>query len=108
VAAEEAAAEGDEERAEDDLGAAGLGKSHPQNESKLEGIVEGEPVDRAHGALKHRKAGKDHPVGEPLRIVGFGSTEQRGHGVVAGNSEADDVDEELAADVEKDEEEVRA
>ena len=30
----------------------GLGKGHPQDQDKLEGVVEGEPVDGANHALK--------------------------------------------------------
>jgi hypothetical protein len=33
----------------------GLGKSHPENEDKLEGVVEGEPVHGADSALEDAK-----------------------------------------------------
>ena len=43
-----------------------LRKSHPQNEDKLEGVVEREPVHRVDGALEDRQEGVDDPVGQPL------------------------------------------
>lgn len=71
-----------ENRAEDNLGAAsvntlatcsrpiytrrmdlpGLGKGHPQDENKLEGVVEGEPVNSVHCALEYCQEGVDNPV----------------------------------------------
>lgn len=40
----------------------GLRERHPQNEDKLEGIVEGKPVDSIHSALKDGQKGIDNPV----------------------------------------------
>lgn len=69
-----------EKRSEDDLGAVGHGKGHPQNEDELEDVVEGcesqypnsqgkwsfrshtEPVDSIDHALKNGEEGIDDPV----------------------------------------------
>lgn len=80
---EVAGEDGLDERAEDDLGTTascqhmhhsfgdvylrGLGKSHPQNEDELEGVVEGEPVNRADSALEHCEEGENDPVCQPLK-----------------------------------------
>lgn len=76
--------DGLDEGAEDDLGTTvecqlrsefsamsvlrSLGKSHPQNEDELEGVVEGEPVHGADGALEDRQERVDDPVGQPLEL----------------------------------------
>lgn len=81
--AEEAREERLEEGAEDDLGAAvvktcqyanvdggywvlrslpSLGKSHPEDQDELEGVVEGEPVDGVDRRLDHSEEGVSHPV----------------------------------------------
>jgi len=46
---EEAGEERRDEGVEDNLGAVGLGKRHPQDKDELEGVVEGEPVDGVDG-----------------------------------------------------------
>lgn len=98
--------DGVEERAEDDLGTAGLGKGHPEDKDELEGVVEWEPIDGAHGALEDSQESIDHPVRQPLSIIDLARAEQRSQRVVAGDDEARDVNEELSGDVEEDEEEV--
>ena len=39
-----------------------LGKSHPENEDELEGVVEGEPVDGVDRGLDHSEECVGHPV----------------------------------------------
>lgn len=97
-----------DEGAEDDLSAGGLGKRHPEDEDELEGVVEGEPVDGADCALKDGQKGVDDPVRQPLSVIDLAGAEQGIERVVAGNDEAGNVDEELAGNVEEDEEEVEA
>lgn len=99
---EVAGKDGLDEAVEDDLGAVGLGQGHPQHEHKLEGVVEGEPVDDRQGRFDDGEEGVGDPVGQPLGIVGLGSAEQSLEGVVGGDGKAGRVDEELGADVEED------
>lgn len=40
----------------------GLREGHPQDEDKFEGVVEGEPVNSVHSALKDGQEGIHHPV----------------------------------------------
>ena len=82
------------------------GQPQPQEKDKLEGVVEGEPVDDADQALDDGEEGEDDPVRKPLRVIVLGGAEERLEGVVAGDDEAGDVGQELAAQVEDDEEEV--
>jgi len=95
-----------EEGAEDDLGTAGLGKSHPEDEDELEGVVEGEPVDGVDQALKDNQECVGNPVSQPLCIIGLARAEKSLERKVARDDKSGNVDEELGADVEKDEEEV--
>jgi hypothetical protein len=67
-----------------------------------------EPVDGADGALKDSQESIDDPVGEPLGVVDLAGAEQGVERVVAGDDESSNVDEELASNVEEDEEEVEA
>jgi len=62
--------DGLEEGSEDDLGAGGLGKSHPEDKDKLESVVEGEPVDGVDRALEESQEGIYDPVSKPLSIIG--------------------------------------
>jgi hypothetical protein len=97
-----------EEGAEDDLSAGSLGKRHPEDQNKLEGVVEGEPVHGADSALEDRQEGIDNPVRKPLSVIDLAGGEQSVQGVVAGDDESSNVDKELASNVEEDEEEVEA
>jgi len=105
---EEATEERVEEGVEDDLGTASLGKGHPQDEDELEGVVEGEPVDGVDSALENGQEGVGDPVGQPVGVIGLALGEQSLERVVAGDEEASKVDEELAGNVEEDEEEVES
>jgi hypothetical protein len=67
-----------------------------------------EPVDGADCALEDGQESIDNPVCEPLGVVDFAGAEQGVEGVVAGDDESSNVDEELASNVEEDEEEVQA
>jgi len=58
-----------EEGSENDLSASGLGKSHPEDEDELEGVVEGEPVDGINCAFEESQEGINNPVGKPLSVV---------------------------------------
>jgi len=95
-----------EEGAEDNLGAASLGKGHPENEDELEGEVEWEPVDSVDSALKDGQEGIDDPVRQPLSVIARFCGEQSLERVVGGDRKADGVDEEVGGDVEEDQEEV--
>jgi len=81
-----------EEGAEDDLGTAGLGKSHPENEDELEGVVEWEPVDSADSALENSQEGIDNPVSQPLSVIARLCGEQGLERVIGGDGKADGVD----------------
>jgi len=59
-----------EERSEDNLSTSSLGKSHPEDENKLEGIVEWEPVDGVDSAFEDAQEGENDPVCQPLGIIG--------------------------------------
>jgi len=78
----------------------------PEDEDKLECVVEGEPVHRADGALKYGQESIDYPICEPLRIIGLADAEQGLERVIAGDHKACEVHEQLAADVEEDKEEI--
>jgi hypothetical protein len=95
-----------QERAEDDLGTLEGGKGQPQEENKLESVVEGEPVDNADEALNDSEERKDNPVGKPLSVVRLVGTEESGKGEVSREDEARNVGQELAAEVEDDQKEV--
>jgi len=97
-----------EERSEDDLGAVGDGKGHPQDQDEFEDVVEWEPVDGIDDALKDGEKGVDNPVRQPLSIINLATAEQCLERVVSREDEACEVDEELASDVEEDEEEVES
>lgn len=97
---------GVDERAEDDLGTGGLRKGSPEDQDELEGIVEWEPIDGADSALKDSQESIDHPVSKPLSVIDLACAEQSSKRVIAGNDKASDIDQELAGDVEKDEEKV--
>jgi len=94
------------EGAEDELRAAGLGKSHPEDQDELEGVVEGEPIHSVDGTLKDGQEGVDDPVRQPLSIIDLAGAEQGRQRVITRNDEAGDVDEESASNVEEDQEEV--
>jgi len=98
--------DGLEERAENHLSTSSLGKSHPEDEDELEGVVEGEPVAGVDGALENGQEGKCYPVCEPLGVIDLARGEQGLQRVVAGNDESGNVDKELSSNVEEDEEEV--
>jgi hypothetical protein len=82
-------------------------KREPQEEHKLEGVVEWEPVDSVDDTLNDGQESIDNPVCQPLRIISLVDAKERIEGVVAWDDEASDVCEELTSDVEEDEEEVR-
>lgn len=97
-----------EERSEDDLGTVERRQGQPQEEDELEDEVEGEPVDDVDEALQDGKESKDNPVRQPLGVVSSARSEQGVQRVVAGNDKASKVGEQLAAEVEDDEEEVES
>lgn len=97
-----------EEGAEDELSTTGLWESKPEGEDKLEGVVEWEPVDGADQALKDGQETEDNPVSQPLSVVNLAGAEERIERVVSWNDEASEVGEDLAAEVEEDQEEVES
>lgn len=84
----------------------GLGKTGPGENEQLGGIPEGDPVGHAEERLKHAKEAKEHPVGNPLGVIGPGAGEKSMHGVVARDNESSKVGEALSSKVEDNEEEV--
>ena len=107
----------------------GLRESHPHDEDELEGVVEWEPVGGVDHGFDDGGEGVYDPVlpicsqyrahcmlsgfsvevdayGKPLRIIRLASREDGLHGPVGREGEASGIDEELAGDVEEDEEEV--
>jgi len=97
-----------DQRTEDDLSTTSLGESHPEDKDELEGIVEGEPVDCTDSTLENVQECINDPVGQPLGIVGFTSTEQSLQREVPWDQEPGKVHQEIAGDVEEDHEEVDA
>lgn len=65
-----------------------------------------EPVDGVDGALNDGEETVRDPVGQPLGVIRLCRGEQGLERVVAGNDKAGNVDEQLAGNVEEDEEEV--
>jgi len=96
------------ERSEDDLSTVEGRKRKPKEKDKLENKVEGKPVDNVDEALQDGEEGKHHPVSQPLRVILSVGGEQSLQGVVSRDDEACKVSEELAAEVEDDEEEVES
>jgi len=88
------------------LSTAGDWEREPEDEDKFEGVVEGEPVYGADGALKDGQESVNHPVCEPLCIISLAHAEQGLEGVISGDYESSKVHKKLATDVEEDEEEV--
>jgi len=66
-----------EEGSENDLSASSLGKSHPEDEDELEGVVKWEPVDSVDGAFEEAQESINNPIREPLGIIGRLCGEQR-------------------------------
>jgi len=93
---------------EDNLGAIGHWKSHPQDEDELEDIVEWEPVDSVDQAFKDIQEGVNNPVCQPLSVVDLVRTEKSVQGIVAGKDKTGEVNEEFTSDVEEHQEEVEA
>jgi len=79
----------------------------PENKDELECVVKGEPVHRADGTLEDGQERKDHPIREPLCIIGLARAEQSLQRIITRDHEAGEVHEQLAADVEEDKEEIR-
>lgn len=96
------------EGAEDDLGTVGLWKSHPENKDELEGVIERKPVNGTDCTLKNGQKSIDHPVRQPLGIIGSSRGKQSMKRVVCWDDKADGVDEEFGSDVEKDQKEVQS
>jgi len=95
-----------DERAEDNLSTAGNWESEPENEDKLECVIEWEPVNSADQALKDCQESEDNPVCEPLGIIALSDTKQGLKRIVSRDNEASDVGKKLTPDIEEDEEEV--
>ena len=106
-------------------------KSHPEDEDELEGVIEWEPVDSIDSGLDDGEEGIGHPVlphefyqlsnwpkikqslffqayRQPLSVIRLGGAKQRFQAVIGRDDEACSVDEELASDVEEDEEKVES
>jgi len=103
---EEAGEDWLDEGAEDDLSSTSHWEGHPEDEHELENVVEWEPVDGVDNALNHCEESIDNPVGQPLCVINLACTEQCLKGVIARNDESRKVDQELAANVEENQEEV--
>jgi hypothetical protein len=107
VAVEVAAKGGSHEGAEDDIGTPENRQREPQEEDKLEGVVEGEPVDHANKTLNNGEKGEDNPVCQPLCVVGLARREKRIQRVVSRDHKTSEIGQELAAEVEDNQEEVQ-
>jgi len=88
------------------LSTASDGKSKPEDEKKLESVVEWKPVDCVHGAFKHGEKCEYDLVSEPLGVIRLPDTEQRVEEIVSRYHESSNIGEELTGNVEEDEEEV--
>lgn len=97
-----------QERSEDELGTAEGGKRQPEQEDKLKCVIEREPVDNTDDALNYSEEGENDPVSEPLGVISFARAKQGTQGVVAGNEEAGQVGQQLATEVENNEEKVES
>jgi len=93
--------------AEDEISTPESRQGQPEQEDKFEGEVEWEPVDDVDKALNHSEEGEDHPVGQPLGIIGLGRGEKGLQRIVPRNDEASDIGEKLTSQVENDKEEVQ-
>lgn len=93
---------------EDNIGAAKRREREPQEEQKLEGVIEWEPVDDVDKALNDGEESKNNPVGKPLGIVCLVGGEQGLHRIVARKNEASKVGQKLPAKIKDDEEEVES
>jgi len=71
-----------EEGAKDNLSASSLRECHPEDEHKLECVVEGEPVHSADSTLKNSQEGKSYPICQPLSVIGLGGAEQGAQRIV--------------------------
>jgi hypothetical protein len=104
--AEEAREDRLNEGSEDDLGTASDWEGHPEDQDKLEYIVEWEPVDSIDQALKNGEEGINDPVCQPLSVIDLASTEERIQRIVSWDYETGKVDQEFTPNVKEDEEEV--
>lgn len=96
----------DQERSVDDVSATEDGERQPEEEDELEDVVEGEPVDDLDQALNDSEESKNNPVRQPLGIILLVVSEECLERVVTGDNKTGKVGQELAAEVEDDEEEV--
>jgi len=61
--------------AEEDLGTAELWEGEPEDEGKLEEIVEWEPIGGVESSLKNAQERENNPVSQPLGVVCLSSRE---------------------------------
>jgi len=92
---------------EDNLSSVKLGKRHPKDKDELEDVIEWEPIGSIDSTLNNGQEGINHPVRQPLNIICGASSEECMEGVITGDNEAGKIDEKLASDVEKHQEEIR-
>lgn len=105
----EVSAEGrGQERSEDELSTPEGREREPEEEDKLEDVVEGEPVDDLDEALNHSEKREDDPVSQPLSIILLVVSEEGTKRVVARDDETSEVGQKLASEVEDNEEEVES
>jgi hypothetical protein len=97
-----------DEGVEDDLGAAELRKGHPENKGELEDVVEREPVGGIDSALNDSQESVHNPVSQPLSIISCTRSKQGMKRVITRDQETGKINQELASDVEEDEEKVDA
>lgn len=105
----EVSAEGrGQERSEDELSTPEGREREPEEEDKLEDVVEGEPVDDLDETLNHSEKREDDPVSQPLSIILLVVSEEGTKRVVARDDETSEVGQKLASEVEDNEEEVES
>ncbi len=95
-----------EERIVQELGAAGLRGHAPDEEGRLEGVVERDPIqEEVDKDLDDGEEGVHHPVDEPLGIVSAGLRLDGLEGLKGRVDEADDIAESSGTDTEEQDEE---
>ena len=95
-----------EERIVQELGAAGLRGHAPDEEGRLEGVVERDPIqEEVDKDLDDGEEGVHHPVDEPLGIVSAGLGLDGLEGLKGRIDEADDIAESSGTDTEEQDEE---
>lgn len=98
--------QGSKEVAEKKITSTSLGKTSPDEDEQLGRVPEWNPVSHTEDGLENTEETEEHPVGNPLSVIGLGSGKESMQRVVTRDNESGKVSERLASKVEDDEEEV--